>query len=155
LAIASGALVVAGPGARVAAVPAAADVGPVTVIPPTRVLDTRAPAPGIVTTGFDAATGNPIGAGPIPGGTTQRHRIAGKGFPQGTGSFAFPDGITGVLVNVTEVGAPGGGFLTAFPGNVADANRPLASTLNPVNPINFNFAVIALDPNQADGVGYG
>ena len=60
-----------------------------------------------------------------------------------------------MLVNVTEVGNPGGGFLTVFPGNVGDANRPLASTLNPVDPINFNVAVKALDPNQGDGTSYG
>src|SRR5262249_61081324 len=89
------------------------------------------------------------------GGGAGRFRIAGQALPQGTGSFTFPDAIHGVLVNVTEVGAPGGGFLTAFPGHVADANRPLASTLNPVDAVNFNFAVIATDPSPAAGAGYG
>jgi hypothetical protein len=143
-----------GPRGRVDAVTQAAEVGPLTAITPTRVLDTRATQPpAIQTVGFDAASGNPITAGPIPAGTTRRYRIAGKTFPQGTSTFTFPEGIYGVLVNVTEVGNPGGGFLTAFPGNVSDANRPLASTLNPVDSVNFNFALIALDPNQADGAG--
>src|SRR5438067_11040881 len=127
LAVLSSALLVAGPGRPVGAVTQAAEVGPVTVITPTRVLDTRASEPpGIQTVGFDAASGNPITAGPIPAGTTQRYRIAGKQFPQGPSTFTFPEGIYAVLLNVTEVGNPGGGFLTAFPGNVGDANRPLA-----------------------------
>src|SRR5262249_5651160 len=99
---------VVGPGGPVGALTQAADVGPLTVVTPTRILDTRASEPpAIQTVGFDAASGTPITAGPIQGGTTQRYRIAGKPFPQGTGSFTFPEGIVGVLVNVTEVGAPG------------------------------------------------
>src|SRR5205807_5051735 len=101
------------------------------------------------------ASGAQITAGPIPANTTRRYRISGKTFPQGTGTFTFPDGIYGVLINVTEVGSPSGGFLTAFPGDVADANRPLASTLNPVEGINFNFAVVATNPAPAAGPGYG
>src|SRR5207248_1868756 len=117
--LSSGALLV-GPRGLMGAVTQAAEVGPVTVITPTRVLDTRASEPpAIQTVGFDATSGNPITSASIQAGTTRRYRIAGKAFPQGTGSFAFPDGIYGVLVNVTEVGAPGGGFLTAFPGNVS------------------------------------
>src|SRR5437764_8851994 len=128
LAVLSSLVLLVGPGGLVGAVTHAADVGPLTVITPTRVLDTRASEPpAIQTVGFDAASGTPISAGPIPAGATRRFRIAGKQFPQGTGTFTFPEGIYGVLLNVTEVGNPGGGFLTAFPGNVGDANRPLAS----------------------------
>src|SRR5262245_49524229 len=89
LAVVSSGLLLVAPGARVAAVPQtqAAEVGPVTVITPTRVLDTRpSEPPAIQTVGFDAATGNPITPGPIQGGTTRRFRIAGKQFPQGTGT---------------------------------------------------------------------
>src|SRR5205823_4320757 len=58
-------LVAAGPGALgLAGISQAADVGPVTLITPTRVLDTRPNAPGIVTTGFDATSGTAITAGP-------------------------------------------------------------------------------------------
>lgn len=115
-------------------------------IPPTRVVDTRASGSGIVTTGFDGTTGLQITPSPLTGGATRRFLINGKSFAQGNATFTAPVDISGVLCNLTTVGGPGGGFVTLFPGNIADANRPLASTLNPVTSPAFNFAACAISP---------
>jgi hypothetical protein len=77
--------------------------------------------------------GNPIPAQPIPGGSIARDPLAFTGSP-------VPAGATGVLLDATIISPPGGstgGFVTVFPGDAA--NPPLASTLNPVTPVAFNF----------------
>jgi hypothetical protein len=128
--------------------------GVVRLITPTRVVDTRATAPGIVTTGYDAVTGAPITAGPIPAGTVRRFRITGKSFPQGgSGSFSFPTDVSGILCDVTVIGAGGGGYVTVFSGNVPDAEKPLASTVNPSTPIAHNFTAVAVLPDASAAFG--
>src|SRR5204862_338446 len=113
--------------------------GPLRFINPVRVLDTRASDGQIVTAGFNA-DGSPITAGQLAANSSRRFPISGKTLAQGSSSFAFPGDVTGVLVNVTIVqAAPSGGFVTVFPGDVLDANRPNASTVNPSTTIAFNF----------------
>ena len=127
--------------------------GPVVLIAPTRVLDTR-PAPfGPI--GFDGTTGNQITAGPLLANTVRRFLINGKQFPQGTGTFTFPT-TYGIIANVTlcaggpSCPGPGsGGFVTVFPGNVADIDRPNASTVNPSTPIAHDVAAVAIAPTGA------
>lgn len=111
-------------------------VGNLTFITPTRVVDTRPsnPAAGITTTGFNES-GNAIVAGAIPGGQVRRFKVGNQTF----GNTTFPADTSGLLLNVTIVGGPSGGFLTVFPGNVADASRPNASTVNPSTSVAANF----------------
>src|SRR5262249_21826151 len=75
--------------------------------------------------------------------------IGGQAFRQGsstTANFVFPDDSRGILANVTIIGAAGGGFVTVFPGSVADADRPLASTVNPSTQVAANFTAVAIAP---------
>src|SRR5262249_30427385 len=121
--------------------PPAGGLGNLKLIAPVRVVDTRANAAGIVHTGFDQ-NGNPVPVAPIPGGsspnpeaTTRRFKVAGQTFA-GT---PIPSTATWLLLNVPRGQDPGsGGYLIVFPG---DASAPLASTLNPVTPLAFNFWV--------------
>jgi hypothetical protein len=119
------------------------------LIPPTRVVDTRpSDPPEIVTTGFDGTTRAAIPPGPLQANTTHRFLINGKTFPQGTGTFTFPSDTYGVLANVTIVQpSASGGFVTVCPGDVTDANRPLASTVDPSAPVAFDSTVVAIAPS--------
>jgi hypothetical protein len=109
-----------------------ADLGQLTLIDPTRVVETRGSAGPI---GYDQG-GSPLAPGPFAPNTTRRFLLAGQRF----GGIALPNDIRGVLANVTSVqGAPSGGFVTAFAGDVPDAQRPNASTVNPGTAIAASF----------------
>src|SRR5262249_53334577 len=109
-------------------------VGNLSFVKPTRVLETR---------GSDV--GGPIGLNPdgtaiatgqLAPGLTRRFLIGGKSFADVT----FPGDVKGILANVTIVQpTPSGGFVTAFPGDVADADRPNASTVNPATAVAASF----------------
>ncbi len=154
---AAGALAAFGLGAAAGeARPARADqlAAAIFFVPPTRVVDTRRTGDGAVTTGYDGATGNPITPGPVTVNTTRRFLINGKTFPQGNATLTVPPDISGIFCNVTVVGSPGQGYVTVFPGNITDANRPLASTLNPVTSPAYNFATVSVAPSGSPP-GYG
>src|SRR5262249_23232286 len=106
-------------------------------VTPVRVLDTRgAPASGYPggPIGFNA-NGTAITPGPLPPGPPRRFLLAGKTF----GAVTFPGDLSGVLAHVTIVQpAASGGFVTLYPGDVPDASRPNASTVNPSTPIAYN-----------------
>lgn len=112
--------------------PLNAPAGDLTLIPPVRVVDTR----GGQTVGF-SPDGTAITPGPFAArGETRRYRLAGATVPDGT----VPPNLTGVLLNVTIVQAgASGGFVTAFPGDVPDGDRPTASTVNPSTSIAASF----------------
>lgn len=123
--------------------PQPGNTGALTLISPFRTVDTRASDGGaIIHTGVDE-NGNPVPAAPIPAGATRRYRMSFSGSP-------VPADATGVLLNVTLIGAPGGGYAVVFPGS--DAAAPLASTLNPVTAIAFNFWGSRVGPNGLVGV---
>ncbi len=124
-------------------------------IVPVRVVDMRpiSVTQNIQTTGYDQ-NGVPIQPGPIQGGTIRRFSIAGRTFPTaGGGAYTVPTDVSGVVINVTIVGGSGGGFVTVFPGDVPDANRPNASTLNPVTPIAFNLWTTGLPRSPSQNAG--
>jgi hypothetical protein len=122
--------------------PANPSIGNLTLITPFRTVDTR-PSDGgkIVHQGVDE-NGNPIPVGPVPGGQTRRYRMTFSGSP-------VPANATGVLLNVTIIGAPGGGYAVVFPGG--DPSAPLASTVNPVTDIAFNFWEVGVGSNALIG----
>lgn len=113
-----------------------------TFVPPVRVVDTRGAEFG-GPIGYDAS-GNPITtARPFADPEIRKFTIAGKTF-QGlinsggtlTPPGSFPADVKGLLINVTITqGAPSGGFVTAYPGDVPDTQRPNASTVNPSGPL--------------------
>ncbi len=110
-------------------------------ITPVRIIDTRPSNPGqnIQTIGFDQ-NGAPIQPGQLQPNAVRRFSIAGRTFSTaGGGTYTVPSDINGVNLNVTIVGGPAEGFVTIFPGDVPDSQRPNVSTVNPVTPIAFNF----------------
>lgn len=130
-------------------------VGDLALIRPVRAVDTRPTnlAEGVVTTGFTPA-GAPIEPRPLAAGETRRFGVAGRTFAGTT----IPADAKGLLLNVTVV-QPGGqaltreGFVTVFPGNVVDAGRPTASTLNPATRIAASFWLVGLAPAGGPDAG--
>jgi hypothetical protein len=89
---------------------------------PARLVDTRA--------GQSTIDGTQAGVGTTAAGSTLVVSIAGRG--------GVPAGATSVVLNITADGAPGPGFVTAYP---CDSALPLAS--------NVNFAANTSVPNAA------
>ena len=82
------------------------------------------------------ADGSTVKAGTLTPNATRRFLLSGKSFA----GLALPPDVKGVLANVTTLQSePSGGFVTAFPGDVADANRPNVSTVNPSTAIAASF----------------
>lgn len=120
--------------------PAPAPAGGLKLVPPTRVLDTRAAPFGPIGTNGD---GTAVQAGPVAANQTRRFRLAGQTF----GTVTLPSDVTGVLVNLTIVQpAASGGFVTLFPADLAAP--PNASTVNPSTGIAASFWATGL-PNGA------
>jgi len=123
--------------------------GNLRLITPVRVVDTRATdtAASIFTIGFNP-DGTPITPGRLTANATRRFLINGKTFnigPPGSPTYTFPSDVKGVQINVTIVQDIGtGGFVTVFPGDVPDADRPNASTVNPITPIAFNSTTVGV-----------
>lgn len=104
------------------------DTTGVTALVPARLVDTRA---------GDWATidGDQAGGGSIPGGTSLRVRVAGRG--------GVPAGVQTVLLNLSVVGAHRPGYLTAYP---CSSVPPSASNVNyDTTRVVANSAIVQLD----------
>src|SRR5205823_1987607 len=85
------------------------EVGQLTFVNPTRVVDTRAEAGGPIGLNADGST---VKAGTLTPNATRRFLLSGKSFA----GLALPPDVKGVLANVTTLQSePSGGFVTAFP----------------------------------------
>src|SRR5262249_47860380 len=85
-------------------------------------------------------------------GETRRFLLAGRTFS----TLTLPPDVKGIMANVTIVqGGPSGGFLTAFPGDVPDAGRPNASTVNPATAIAASFWANGIPVAPAANPGTG
>lgn len=91
-----------------------------------------------------AGTNNPnpptgVGSGPLTAGTIVT--------VQASGNLNIPAGATAVLATVTATDLSGGGFLTVFPGDVADSSAATVNWFNGGPRTVNNFAYIGLSPD--------
>jgi hypothetical protein len=115
-----------------------------TPITPCRIMDTRNPgsASGVLAAGSIRTF--------YANSVTNNYPNQGGNVP--TCGLPFTSNVAAVVLNFTVVSPAAGGYITAFPANVADVDKPLAATVNfAAGAVVGNNATLKISQLSADG----